>query len=66
MVYSARHIRTGFVLCVKIVNKTDVKANMNAFIRGLKTQCFLESSHCIQIYGIIEEKGRIFVLMEYF
>ena len=64
-IYPARHLKTGFVISLKIVHKKHVR-DLESFIRVLKIQSFLDSERNVQIYGIFSDEKKIYILMEYF
>lgn len=63
--YPARHIETGTIICIKIINKREVHYELDKLIWALKLQSYQNKQYIIEIYGIFEEGDKIYVIMEH-
>lgn len=64
-IYPARHKETGFICCIREINKGEIKKELQHFINITKIHLKLNHKNIASIYGIFEGKNSIYIVMEY-
>ena len=61
----ALHKQTGCVFCLRIIPLKKVEENLGKFINALKIQMYLNHPNIAKVYGLIVEKDKVYMIMEY-
>lgn len=64
-VYLARHLFTGFIACIKAIDKTDISEDyLQRLAQEIKIQSSMNHPNIINLYGYTADAEKIYLILE--
>lgn len=64
-VYLARHLSTGLIVCIKVIDKTDLNEDhFQRLAQEIKIQSSMNHPNILNLYGYTADAEKIYLLLE--